>query len=105
MFRITQSKGFQVTFENGYTLSVQFGFCNYSQHRFNKDAVVDGDCSSNTAEIAVITPKCELMRLTLDDCVRGYIKADEVAEIMAIVATRPESLTPTPHGASHDIRM
>ena len=32
-FRITQGKGFHITFENGYTVSVQFGWGNYCEKR------------------------------------------------------------------------
>lgn len=29
MFNITKSKGFHITFENGYRVSVKFGYGNY----------------------------------------------------------------------------
>ena len=32
-FRITQGKEFQITFENGWTVSVHFGFGNYCENR------------------------------------------------------------------------
>ena len=32
-FRITYGKGFQMTFANGYTVSVQFGASNYCKNR------------------------------------------------------------------------
>jgi len=33
MFNITQGKGFQITFENGCTVSIQFGTGNYCEKR------------------------------------------------------------------------
>ena len=32
-FKITHGKGFHITFENGWTISVQFGFGNYCANR------------------------------------------------------------------------
>ena len=32
MFKITNHKGFQITFENGWTVSVQFGAGNYCEN-------------------------------------------------------------------------
>jgi len=32
-FAINRGKGFQVTFENGYTVSVQFGLGSYSKNK------------------------------------------------------------------------
>ena len=32
MFKITEGKGFHITFANGYTVSVQFGPDNYCDH-------------------------------------------------------------------------
>jgi hypothetical protein len=32
-FKSTNNKGFQMTFENGWTISVQFGYGNYCSHR------------------------------------------------------------------------
>ena len=54
MFRITDSKGFHVTFENGYCVSVQFGPCNYCDNRgqsLTNEAC--GEKGSDTAECAV----------------------------------------------------
>jgi hypothetical protein len=39
-FRITCGKGFQMTFANGYTISVQFGYTNYCDNR-DLDAVAE----------------------------------------------------------------
>jgi hypothetical protein len=33
-----QNKGFTITFDNGVTVSVQFGYGNYCEKRFEKDS-------------------------------------------------------------------
>lgn len=60
MFKITGNKGFHITFENGYTVSVQFGpgnYCDNYDMSFENDSVkgikgVKG-IESSTAECAV----------------------------------------------------
>jgi len=47
MFRTTNNKGFQITFANGYIVSVQFGYGNYCDNRYSKDAA-----ASANAEVA-----------------------------------------------------
>lgn len=56
MFHITSGKGFHITFENGWTVSVQFGPGNYSDHYNNYDFTAKGRCDagvtgSKTAEV------------------------------------------------------
>ena len=59
MFRITASKGFQITFKNGVTVSVQFGVGNYCEHHHDdlhligKESDVKGGLRSGDAEIAI----------------------------------------------------
>ena len=55
-FRITGKKGFQITFENEYTVSVQFGPGNYCDNYGRRIGHEDEDCGkegSSTAECAV----------------------------------------------------
>ena len=59
MFKINQGKGFSITFDNGYTVSVQFGPGNYcSNHTMvfhtMEDMAAAGKKGSNTAETAII---------------------------------------------------
>ena len=88
-FSITSGKGFQLQFENGYRLSVQFGQGNYCEHRYAAEQVRDH--KSLDAEIAVIGPDGEWAPRPQwgfeDDDVRGWVSADEVARIAAEVAT------------------
>ena len=48
-FRITEGKGFQITFANGYTASVQFGSGNYCSN-FADIMETRDNCESSTAE-------------------------------------------------------
>ena len=87
MFRITQNKGFQMTFENGCTISVQFGYGNYCDNNnhpdgyyfFNGKTMVE----SSDAEIAIILPNGEFYDFG-NDLVKGYCSADEVADYIKL---------------------
>ena len=57
MFKSTRNKGFQMTFDNDWTISVQFGYVNYCSNRnhpegceFNEHIEI---VSSSDAEIAI----------------------------------------------------
>lgn len=56
MFKITDNKGFHITFENGWTISVQFGpanYCeNYDEPLSDEDRIASGKRGSKTAEVA-----------------------------------------------------
>jgi|TARA_R110002074_G_scaffold177791_1_gene341335 hypothetical protein len=98
MFSISDNKGFQISFNNGYTVSVQFGGGNYCSNRdlpmkdYGK-AVPDSD----TAETALMTkdgfveyqgddvqghmtPKCVLELLNYAEALPNY---DELAAFVA----------------------
>lgn len=77
MFSITNRKGFHMTFANGYTVSVQFGYGNYSANRdeckYGEDAP-----NSETAEFAAWN-KDGWVRFDGEyDDVIGYLTADQV---------------------------
>jgi len=97
MFKIIQGKGFWITFANGYQISVQWGPGNYCDHHgkwatSGEDTAKLGEAGSATAEIAVFRPDGSWIQLDEYDKVRGYLSANQVAEIIALVATNPESL-------------
>lgn len=83
MFKSTHNKGFQMTFENGWTISVQFGYGNYCGNRnhpegygFNERTEI---VSSPDAEIAIWSDEdswYDFDGLT----VKGYCSVDEVAD-------------------------
>ena len=56
MFKITSKKGFHITFENGWTVSVQFGpgnYCDNYDRRIGEEDEICGKEGSSTAECAV----------------------------------------------------
>ena len=58
-FQICGNRGFHVTFENGYTVSVQFGWGNYCSNRHAEPDYDNPDrkpWSSHDAETAVCGP-------------------------------------------------
>ena len=93
-FKITHHKGFRMGFENGFEISVQWGPGNYCEKRdadFNEPKKQDfwGSCS---AEIAVIDTKnrdqesSSIGMISLGpDTVDGWVSADQVAKVIAIV--------------------
>lgn len=87
MFKSTSNKGFQLTFENGLTISVQFGTGNYC-HR-NRIAPVGEEMKqdiieSETAEIAIWDKTGQWYNFGSDE-VKGWASPDEVAEWIHLV--------------------
>ena len=87
-FISTQNKGFGITFDNGFTISVQYGTGNYCE---KKNLGADGDeemktkrWESRTAEIAVY--KDEKFIDIGDDTVIGWFTPNEVAKAIEIVS-------------------
>jgi hypothetical protein len=95
MFRTTMNKGFQMTFENGMTISVQFGYGNYSSNRDEApmDARTATGIHAETAEIAVWDAEGRWMNFP-DEQVKGWVSADDVADYIIKVknATSIEEL-------------
>lgn len=94
-FRITRGEGFQITFENGWTVSVQFGYGNYCSRKSFLSLAnfcerkylheVNTECSD--AEVAVIDPQNNLvpMREFGGDTVCGHYTPDMVYKLMTKV--------------------
>lgn len=84
-FNITDHKGFQLTFENGWTVSVQWGVYNYCDHHHGKDfdaaRKADGNWESSTAEIAAWDKNDNWYQFP-SDTVKGYVQADDVAKFI-----------------------
>jgi hypothetical protein len=68
-FRITDGKGFCITFSNGWSISVQFGRGNYADNYemsmvdWRESNRLAGEQGSCTAECAVINPAKEMVEL------------------------------------------
>lgn len=94
MFSITQGKGFHITFENGYTVSVQFGMANYCENRnfdiryenWREEEVSAGERGSSNAEVAIMDNKGNFVGQELGffdgDGVEGWCSPARVIEIM-----------------------
>lgn len=95
-FRITGGKGFHITFENGWTVSVQFGPTSYCEHYGNLEPIgADGreelsSKGSATAETAVWGPGGDT--LELPDCsgdkVQAYRTPAQVIELLNWAASQ-----------------
>ena len=87
-FVATENKGFGMTFDNGFTISVQWGTFNYCEKK-NLGADIDEEIKtkrweSTTAEIAVFNDT-GIVPVGKSDDVIGWCSADEVAKIITIV--------------------
>jgi hypothetical protein len=77
MLASTQNKGFRMTFQNGYTISVQFGKGNYCHNRHSTDNPKEIDVyNSKDAEVAVWDSNHNNVEVS------SYCSADEVAEFI-----------------------
>lgn len=87
MFRINDNKGFQVKFDNGYTVSVQFGPGNYASNR-NLDFVenINKPMTADTAETALLDPDGNFVPYK-DDDVQGYQSPADVLALMNYAAS------------------
>jgi hypothetical protein len=82
MFRINDNKGFSITFDNGYTVSVQFGPGNYSSN-YNLSMLdnINKPMTATLAETALIGPNGDFVSYK-DDDVQGY---QSVADVLALL--------------------
>ena len=82
MFKVFPNKGFQITFENGWTVSVMFGAGNYCQNRddkyWDRNMVAEATYSSKNAEVAAWDKNDNWFDFGGDQ-VNGYCKPDYVA--------------------------
>lgn len=87
-FKITQGRGFHMTFDNGWTASVQWGSGNYCEN-FDLDArSADANAGANgskTAEIAAWDKDRNWYNFG-DDTVKGYVTPNEVLTFLNMVA-------------------
>jgi hypothetical protein len=92
-FRNSMGKGFSMTFENGWTVSVQWGPGNYCENR-DMNAMAhyqrDGryEClDSKDAEIAAWDKDGNWYRMD-GDSVKGWVRPDGVANFIAKIARK-----------------
>lgn len=94
MFKITNGRGFQITFKNGWTASVQFGVGNYCDHHDDNLSTIGQEreakvWSSQYAEVAAWPDSGELVPLREDGgTVRGWLSANDVLAFLQETANR-----------------
>ena len=84
-FDITGQQGFHITFDNGWTVSVQFGRGNYCANRNNPIWDVSGS-GSKDAEIAAWDANGKWFEDKDGNTVQGHMKADAVLAFMNKIA-------------------
>lgn len=110
MFSITGGKGFQITFENGYTVSCQFGANNYCEnyyrhlepdYQYGEERLKD-IYSSKDCEVAIWNKKDGRNWVTgkivkalgmdsTEDMVQADVTPEEVVNILSYVSMLKES--------------
>ena len=88
-FTATQNKGFRMKFENGFSISVQWGTENYCEKKsFNTDTdpTKERIWESTSAEIAVFNDE-GIVPIGDSDDVIGWCSADEVAKAIKIISS------------------
>ena len=98
-FVSTMRKGFHMTFENGLTVSVQWGAGNYCDNHFPKDRdfTFSKDAESDTAEAAVIDQHGKFIdpqrffdyEINSDGDVAGWLDPSQVVDLLANVRDWP----------------
>ena len=97
-FASSHNKGFRMTFENGFSISVQWGVGNYCEKkdRGQWDESTKHDYwDSNSAEIAVFGKDGEFITITdYPDVIAGWLSTDKVAKCITIIqsATTEEEI-------------
>jgi hypothetical protein len=99
-FNISAKKGFQITFENGWTASVQFGLSNYCHNgfmmtktsergnrKFRKQETDTAAPDCPTAEVAAFASRDHWHRFSADanDTVKGWVSPSEVVAFLQLV--------------------
>lgn len=84
--------GFQMTFENGWTVSVQLGRGNYCSNRdYGRTTSEEGiPFNGADAEIAAWDANGFLYKFDESNTVKGWCKPDEVADFIAQIAAIEE---------------
>lgn len=94
-FSVSGNKGFQLTFENGYTISVQWGPMNYCEKRDYSPHAYDMPMKalvwqSKDAEVAAWRDKsAPWLKLGQGDDVIGHLTTNQVLTLMVKIAALP----------------
>jgi len=92
MFKITEGKGFHMTFANGWTVSVQWGsgnYCqNYNARPSDKSERAYEDMQRKLGEAGVPVAEVGWWKGYGEMEVSGYMSPDEVLALMVELAAR-----------------
>lgn len=92
-FSITRAKGFHITLDNGWTLSVQFGWANYCKnYSVDKRSTPHSNLSCADAEIALWHGDGSLLPIDDGSTICGNVSPDTVARILHAMQTEPDVL-------------
>ena len=97
-FASSHNKGFRMTFENGFSISVQWGVGNYCEKKDSgqwDESTKHDYWDSNSAEIAVFGKDGEFITITdYPDVIAGWLSTDKVAKCITIIqsATTEEEI-------------
>jgi len=90
-FQTTQNKGFRMKFDNGFSISIQWGSMNYCERRNYSDdyksEMKEDYVKSIDAEIAIIDSEGGMLSIGEHDTVIGWLSTDEVSKCIAIVSS------------------
>lgn len=75
-------RGFRMSLNNEFSLSVQWGYMNYCENRAGVS--YDDSAACPSAEIAIFFGD-NMMPISKGDDVAGYVSADKVAKILGIL--------------------
>ena len=96
MFKITEGRGFHITFANGYTASVQWGPGNYCNNYGGSFAHMQeaGENGSATADIAAWKGNSDMLPLPepfsdYGDTVAGWQSPEQVLAFLTWVSSLP----------------
>ena len=95
-FQTNQNKGFHITFENGWTVSVQFGRGNYSDNYDWQGAGYEGPVEneqapkSRTAEVAIWPNGGEMSELPCGQTCGNRYSPEQVLALLNETAARTE---------------
>lgn len=88
-FQSASNKGFTITFENGWSISVQWGYMNYCENQHHPDGKKLHEqyiVESSTAEVGIWDENGKWYEFPNGDIVKGYCSADEVADLIEKVS-------------------
>lgn len=73
-----KNRGMKMTFENGWTLSIQFGSANYCENRYISGVPVNFPDHCPNAEIAIFHSNGEWHTFDDGQQVKGWVKTDDI---------------------------